>query len=292
MKQQGKLMLGKPSTHIPPSRRGFLAAFASAACLRLHADPLGMPVACQTYPVRDALGKDVDGTLRQLAAIGYRGIEMCSPAGYVSSGFGPLTKVTVEELRQKIRAAGLDCQSCHFQFRELKEKLNERIAFAKALGLRQMVLSSFGLPKDASMADWVAAADELNRIGDRVAKTGLQLGYHNHDMEFREIDGVLIYDRLMQQLDPKLVKMQFQVSVISKGFEAATFMRKYPGRFLSMHLQDWSPAENKEVAIGAGVVNWKGLFTAAKAGGVRNYFVELSMDMLKPSYEYLHELRA
>ena len=286
MEKQGKPM------HTLPTRRGFVAALASAACIRLSADPLGMPVECQTYPVRDALAKDVDGTLRQLASIGYRGIEMCSPQGYVSSGFGPLTKLTAEELRQKIQAARLDCQSCHFQWRELKENLNDRIAFAKALGLRQMVLSSFGLPRDAAMPDWIAAADELNRIGDRVAKTGLQLGYHNHDMEFREIDGTLIYDRLMQQLDPKLVKMQFQVSVISKGFEAAKFMRKYPGRFLSMHLQDWSPSEKKDVAIGAGIVNWKDLFAAAKTGGVRNYFVELNMELLKPSSDYLHELRA
>ena len=276
----------------PISRRVFLSGVGAAACCRLRADPLGMPVACQTYPVRDALGQDLDGTLRRLAAIGYRAIEMCSPAGYVSSGFGPLTRFTAAELQEKIRAAGLDCQSCHFQFRELKESLNDRMAFAKALGLRQMVLSSFGLPRDASLGDWTAAANELNRIGERVSKTGLQLGYHNHDTEFLRIDGVLVYDHLMSQLDPKLVKMQFQVSVISQGFEAAAFLRKYPGRFLSLHLQDWSPAENKQVAIGAGVVNWKDLFAAAKTGGVRNYFVELNMDLLKPSYDYLHELRA
>jgi sugar phosphate isomerase/epimerase len=274
----------------PISRRGFLGT-AAAAGARLFADPLGMPVACQTYPVREALARDFDGTLKQLAAIGYRGIEMCSPSGYVSSGFGPLAKFTGDELRQRIRAAGLDCQSCHFQWREFKENLNDRMMFAKQLGLRQMIVSSFGLPKEASLADWMATADEVNRVGERVAKTGLQLGYHNHDMEFREIEGALIYDRLMERLDPKLVKMQFQVSVISQGFHAATFMRKYPGRFLSLHLQDWSPAEKKQVAIGSGIVNWKELFTAAKTGGVRNYFVELDMDLLKPSYEYLHELR-
>jgi sugar phosphate isomerase/epimerase len=95
----------------------------------------------------------------------------------------------------------------------------------------------------------------------------------------------------MSELDPKLVKMQFQVSVISLGYDAATFFNKYPGRFISMHLQDWSPTEKKQVAIGKGVVDWKKVFTAAKKGGIKNYFVELNLDEMKESYPYLHSLK-
>jgi sugar phosphate isomerase/epimerase len=84
--------------------------------------------------------------------------------------------------------------------------------------------------------------------------------------------------------------MQFQVSVISLGYAAATYLTKYPGRFQSMHLQDWSPAEKKDVAIGQGVVDWKKTFAAAKVGGIQNYFVELDMAYLKASSEYLHGL--
>ena len=119
----------------------------------------------------------------------------------------------------------------------------------------------------------------------------MQLGFHNHDFEFHEIDGVLVYDHLMQTFDPALVKMQFQVSVISLGYQAATYLTKYPGRFLSLHLQDWSPSEKKQVAVGQGIIDWKKLFAAARTGGVRNYFVEMNMDMMKPSYAYLHELK-
>jgi sugar phosphate isomerase/epimerase len=68
-------------------------------------------------------------------------------------------------------------------------------------------------------------------------------------------------------------------------------LAKYPGRFISLHLQDWSPTEKKQVAVGQGVVDWKKLFAAAKTGGVKNYFVELNMDQLKASYPYLHELK-
>jgi len=273
------------------SRRHFLGVLGCAApALRLAADPLGMAIGCQLYPVRDALGQDFEGTLGQLAGIGYRAVEMCSPAGY-ARGFGPLASRKPSEVRQKIQAAGLRCESCHFNFRELKENLDERIAWAKEMGLKQVVCSTFGLKPDSSLADWSRAAGELNKIGEQVHKSGIELGFHNHNFEFQQIDGVLVYDHLMSKLDAKLVKMQFQVSVISLGYEAATYFKKYPGRFISIHLQDWSPADKKQVAVGKGAVDWPALFRAAKTAGVKNYFVELNLDALKESYLYLHDLK-
>jgi sugar phosphate isomerase/epimerase len=272
------------------SRRGFLALGAAAAAARLHADPLGMPIGCQTYPVREALGKDVDGTLKQLAGLGYKMIEMCSPHSYAKSGYGPLLDIKPKDLRDRIHAAGLGCESSHYNVRELKENFDERIAYAKDLGLKQLVIASFGLRRDATIDEWTKAADELNKVAEKVQKAGLRVGFHNHDMEFQKLDGVLIYDKLMQTLDPKLVGMQFQVSVISLGYAAADVMSKYPGRFLSMHLQDWSSTEKKTVPVGQGVVDWKKTFAAAKKGGIKNYFVELPMPMLGPSYTYLHKL--
>jgi sugar phosphate isomerase/epimerase len=272
------------------SRRQFLGAApaALAAARALHADPLGMPIGCQTWPVREALAKDFEGTLRNLAGIGYKTIEMCSPPSYAE--FRPLAGLSAAQMRHTIESAGLRCESCHYDFRELKENLDERMAFAKELGLKQMVLSSFGLPSSAALADYKQAATELNRIGERTQKAGLQLGYHNHNNEFKELEGVLIYDELMRQFDAKLVKMQFQVAVISLGFEAATYLKKYPGRFLSLHLADYSAADKTPVAVGSGVVDWKKLFAAAKTGGVQNYFVEMDLREMKLSYDYLHKL--
>jgi sugar phosphate isomerase/epimerase len=282
------------------SRRQFLgkstATIAAAAYLwpgaqPVRADPLGMPIGCQLYPVGKLVAQDFEGTLRQLATIGYRTIELCSPPSYEKSGFAPLVKMKAAEVRKVIEGAGLRCESCHYQFQELKEKLDDRIAYAKELGLKHMVLSTFGLRQDASMAEWMKAAGELNKIGERTKKEGIQLGFHNHNFEFREIDGVLVYDKLMSEFDPKLVKMQFQVAVISLGYQAATYLKKYPGRFSSLHLADWSSTDKKSVPVGAGVVDWKGLFAAAKTGGVENYFVEMNLDALKASYPYLHELK-
>jgi sugar phosphate isomerase/epimerase len=261
---------------------------AAARCLA-QADPLGLPIGCQTYPVRESIGKDFDGTLRELSGIGFKTIEMCSPPSY-KDGYAPLIGMKASELRKHIQDAGLGCDSCHYGFQELKDTADDRIAFAKELGLKQMVLSSFGL-RNPGLADYARAAGEANKAAEKVHAAGLDFGYHNHDMEFKTMDGVLVYDKLMQEFDPKLVKMQFQVSVISLGYKASDFMTKYPGRFISMHLQDWSADAKKTVPIGEGVVDWKKTFEAAKSGGVKNYFVEMDLADMKASYPYLHNLK-
>lgn len=273
------------------SRRQLLGTSAIALARLLKADPLGLPIGCQVYPVQDSLGKDFEGTLHQIAAAGFKTIEMCSPPSY-KNGFGPLVDMKASRMREIINAAGLRCESCHYGFGEFKESLDDRIAYAKELGLKQMILASFGLPKGAGMADWMQAAGELNKIGEQTRKAGIQLGYHNHTMEFEQIDGTLIYDQLMSAFDASLVKMQFQVKVITLGYQAATYFNKYPGRFISMHLADWSPAEKKMVPLGTGVVDWKTLFAAARKAGVKNYFLDMgSMDSMKASVPYLHTLK-
>lgn len=267
------------------------AGYLARAGAVLEANPFGWPIGCQTWPVRELIGKDFDNTLRQLAADGFEAIEMCSPPGYKAFGFGPLADMKPAEMRKRIQAAGLICESCHFGFGELKDHLDERLAWAKDLGLKQMIISTFMLPKSATLADWMQAADQANKIGAQARAAGIQLGFHNHDFEFAKIDGQLIYDKLMGALDPALVKMQFQVAVIELGYQAVDFFEKYPGRFISMHLADWSPAEKKQVPMGQGAVDWKSLFPAAKKAGVKNYFVEMDPELMKASLPYLHGLR-
>lgn len=280
------------------TRRSFIGkgalAVGAALCAsgrpeHVCANPLGMPVGVQTYIARDQIGKDFTGTLRQLAGMGFQAIEMCSPPGYGKS-WEPLTAFKAAEMREAIRAAGLSCESCHYSFAELQAHLDERIAYAKELGLTQMVVSGFWLKKDASLADWQKAAEACNRMGERTRKAGLQLGFHNHHFEFAEIGGTLIYDELMNKLDPELVKMQFQVAVVNIGHKAVTYFRKYPGRFISLHLADYSPEKKQAVPVGQGVVDWTELFSEARAAGVKNTFVEMGMDLLKPSCDYLRSL--
>ncbi len=248
------------------------------------------PLGFQVYTIREMLVKDFAGTLKMMANLGYSGVEMCSPSGYISSGFEPLVKMKSGDMRKIINDSGLVCESSHFTFGELKDNLDDRIEFAKQLGMSQMICSSFWLPKNATMSDWVKACDQLNEIGTKTNKAGLQMGYHNHHMEFEKIDGVLIYDELMKQLDPDLVKMQFQVAVISIGYKASSYFLKYPKRFISAHLADWSTTENKQVPVGQGVVDWKEFYAAAEKTGVKNFFVEMDLDKFKPSAEYIKSL--
>jgi len=225
-----------------------------------------------------------------MAGLGYQSLEMCSPPGYESSGFGPLIKLKAREMKQIINDSGLICESSHYGMNEFRDHLGERIEFALESGQKQMILSSFWLPEGASMSDWLKAADELNEMGAKAKRAGIQLGFHNHNMEFAKIDGVLIYDALMNQFDPDCIKMQFQVAVIEMGYKASEYFTKYPGRFISAHLADWSATEKKAVAIGQGVVDWKEFFTAAKKSGVKNIFVEMDPATFKDSESYLHNL--
>ncbi len=130
-------------------------------------------------------------------------------------------------------------------------------------------------------------ADEFNKMGEKTRAAGLQLGLHNEGFEVSTVAGQRTYDVLFHMLDPKLVKFQFQCSTISDGFVAADYFTRYPGRFISMHVQDWSPAGKKEVAVGQGVIDWKKTFAAAKIGGIQNYFVEMDLDLMKASVPYL-----
>jgi sugar phosphate isomerase/epimerase len=253
-------------------------------------EPVKMPVGFQSWIVREKIGNDFPGTLKMVADMGYQSVEMCSPVGYESLGFGNLKKYKPKELKKIINDVGLSWPSTHYGMDELRQNIDDRVEFAKESGQAQMILSSFDLPKQATISDWLKAADELNTMGLKASKSGIQMGYHNHDMEFEKIGDTLIYDALMSQLDPAYVKMQFQVAVISKGYKASTYFKKYPGRFISAHLADWSAAEKKQVPIGKGIVDWKEFFATLKTAGVKNFFVEMGIETFKESADYIHSL--
>lgn len=282
------------------SRREFLknaatqaaaAGFLGVAAWDLRANPLGMPIGCQTWPVREMIAKDFPGTIKLLADAGFQAIELCSPAGYAEYGFGGLSKYSGAELRKILGDAGVTCVSSHFTITELRENQAGRIAWAKDVGLAQMLVPSLGGPAKPTMNDVKRAADEYNKMGEQAAKAGIQQGLHNEDFELSTVDGKRTYDILFDLLDPKLVKFQFQVSTISRGYVAAEYFTKYPGRFISMHVQGWSEQAKKIMPVGQDSLDWKKIFTAAKTGGIKNYFVEMNLEMMKASVPYLRNLQ-
>jgi len=250
-----------------------------------------MPIGFQSWAVKDKLSADFPGTLKMMKDMGYSLIEMCSPKGYAQIGFGAFVNMKTADIKKTINDAGMTCPSCHFGSVELTDEnnLNDRIQFAHDLGLTQMICSTFWLPKTATLDDYKASADKLNKAAEKIKAAGIQAGFHNHEFEFATLDAQLIYDALMKEFNPDLVKMQFQTEVINLGYKAADYFKKYPGRFISSHLSDWT-ADKKEVTIGKGVIDWKEFFAAAKVSGVKNFFVEMDLENLKNSPAYIHSL--
>jgi len=285
-----------------------VAGLLAAGVEPLTAAPLGLPIGSQTYPhrmmIRDG---DFPGLLKTLADIGVRQIELCSPMGYTD--FASLSDG--KQVRKILSDHGLGCESAHFSMKELRETQDKSIAWAKEIGITQMITATLGAGNTPSLDDVKKAADEYNTIAAVAAKAGIQQGLHNEGFELSEVDGRRTYDILFELLDPKLVKFQFQMSTIGYGFVAHEYFTKYPGRFISMHLQDvdlnatpppppaGQPARGggrgrgRGVAtpVGKGSIDWVKTFRAAKVGGVKNYFVEQNMDLTRESVAFLKTLK-
>jgi len=287
-----------------------VAGFLSARVAELRANPLGLPIGSQTYPHRQMI-KDGNfaGLLKTLADIGVQSIELCSPFGYAD--FASLSDA--KQVKSIVADHGLKCESAHFSMKELREKQAESMAWAKEVGITQMITATLGAGNNPTLDDVKKAADEYNKIAAVAAKAGIQQGLHNEGFEVSMVDGQRTYDLLMGLLDPKLVKFQFQMSTISQGFVAADYFTKYPGRFFSMHVQDvdmnapvappptpaaGAPAGRAgrgggrpQVAVGKGSIDWIKTFTAAKTGGVKNYFVEQNIELTKESVAALKAMK-
>ena len=156
----------------------------TTGALKLRANPLGMPIGCQTWPVRDLIAKDFPGTLKQLAAAGFKSIELCSPVGYSDNGFGGLAKYKGSELKQMISDAGLSCVSSHFGIDELRKKSGRPHRMGERRRPHANACTSLDGPKTPTMDDVKRAADEYNKMGERAAQAGIQQGLHNESSSF------------------------------------------------------------------------------------------------------------
>ena len=273
------------------SRRQFVASAGCLAAfgLELRANPLGMPIGCQTYPVRTNLAADFPGTIKMLTDAGFQSIELCSPVGYKE--FNGLAKYSGKELRKMLNDMGVTCVSAHFGLRELRDNQAERIAWASDMGMTQMAVASLSGPRNPTLDDVKRVSDEYNKMGELAQKSGIQQTLHNETFETSMEADKRVYDTLFEMLDPKLVKFQFQVSTIAQGFDAVEYFTKYPGRFISMHVQGWSMETKQQMAVGKDSLDWPKIFAAAKRGGIQNYFVEMNYDLMKASVPYLRTLQ-
>ncbi len=277
------------------SSAGFLAASVS----NLSATPLGLPIGSQVWPTRSMI-KDFPAYVKMMADIGVTRLELCSPIGY-GAEFSSLSNG--KELARILADHGMKSESSHFSMEELRKTQQKSIAWAKEVGITQIITATLGGGNNPTLDQVKKAADEYNNIAAISAAAGLQQGLHNEGFEMSMVSGKRTYDLLLELLDPKLVKYQFQMSTITAGFVAAEYFTKYPGRFYSMHLQDINmkapPTATEgasghqrypQVPMGQGSIDWVKTFTAAKIGGVNNYFVEQNWELTQQSVAYVKTL--
>ena len=285
------------------TRREFAATLlAAAGAARLKAAPFGWPIGSQIYPHRMGITSFPDYA-KMMAGLGITRLELCSPIGYREFPYLADGKL----VRKILADHGMKSESSHFSLTELRQKHAESMTWAHDVGIKQAIVASLDdYSGRAFTLDQVKkAAEEYNSISAATATAGLQQGLHNERYELAIIDGVRVYDRLFELLDPKLVKFQFQMSSVTSGVVGAEYFTKHPGRFISMHLQDIDmnapepppPASGRgrggrpQVAVGKGSIDWAATFKAAKIGGVKNYFVEQTLELTKESVAFLKALK-
>ncbi len=221
----------------------------------------------ELYSVRDELHKDLMGTVRAVAKMGYETVEFYSP-------YYAWTPEYAKEVRSMMDDAGVRCLSTHNDGQSFTpEGIAHAIELNHIIGSRFIVFASAGNVK--TLDGWKAVADRLNQGAEKMKSAGIRAGYHNHQLEFKPIDGKRPIEVLAADTTPD-VMLQLDVGTcVEAGSDPVAWVEQNPGRIRSMHCKDWSPERGYKVLLGEGVAPWKKLFEAAeKTGGIEFYLVE------------------
>lgn len=288
----------------------------------------GLPIGLQLYTLAEQAQADLEGTLKAVAAIGFKSIEL---AGYAGR--------TPTQLRAAMDAAGLSTPSAHVQVQaqggesSLDGDLSRLADEAHVLGVKRIVMPIFYAPARFEMKprageafgemlgrvgvamtadDWKFNADFLNAKGAVLNKAGLKLAYHNHNVEFSPLAGGKPgarngYEILLAQTDPTLVEFEMDAGwVAAAGQDPFALLKAHPGRFTAMHVKDIKASTKPNFVfvqdateVGSGMIDWPRLLPAAHAAGVTDFFVEQEppfahsrLESVGISYGYLSKLRA
>jgi len=252
----------------PISRRSFLA-LAAAAPLAAAVAPAAksVPVGLELYSVRDELAKDLPGTVRAVAKMGYEVVEFFSP-------YYNWTPDYAKEVRKLLDDLGIRCPSTHNGANALTpEGLPKAIELNQILGSKYIVQASPG--RAAGTDPWKTVSEHLSRAAEKLKPLGMRAGYHNHKSEFVAVDGKRPMEVIAANT-PREVLLQLDVGTcVEAGADPVAWIKDNPGRIQNLHCKDWSPGEGYHVLFGEGVSPWKKIFEAAESvGGVEYYLIE------------------
>ena len=264
--------MSKSHTH---SRRAILRTLTAAPLGALASAPFvlaqsfagNLPIGLELYSVREGLKNDPKGTLAAVAKMGYDCVEFYAP-------YFEWTPEHAKEVRKQLDDLGLHCYSTHNSSASFTPAGVKKAAeLNKILGTKYIVLAH---PGEVSTIDgWKKIADTLNQADGTMAADGLHAGYHNHDLEWKPVDGQRPMDVLAAGTS-KDIMLQLDVGTcVETGSDPVAWIEKNPGRIRSLHLKDWSKEKGYKVLFGEGAVKWKPILAAArKVGGVEYFLIE------------------
>jgi sugar phosphate isomerase/epimerase len=250
---------------------------------------MATPISLQLYTVRDLTAKDFAGTVKKVAEIGYRNVEM--------AGYGNLK--TAQEARKALDDAGLKVSGSHAPIDDLEKNLDKVLDENEALGSTNLICPWMPEDRRKDAAGWKACAASLNKIGRACHERGVDFAYHNHSFEFQKFDGKTGLDILFENTEPHLVKAEIDVYWVQHGGEnPVDRIYKLGERVILLHLKDMVAGDDKKFApVGTGIVDFKAILTAAEKVGVKYGAVEQDncydmspLDAIKTSFQNLQKL--
>ncbi len=254
------------------TRRHLLAGAGGVAALALT--DLGIApafaaqlkaIGIQLYTVRDLFQKDPVATLEAIAKIGYREVE------YGGGGYDAMDHAM---LRRTTDRLGLKAPSAHISYDALLQHFDQSVTMAKTLGADTVVLP-YMTDEHRTEAGWNAALPNIARFGADLKKAGLGFAYHNHDFEFTiKPGGVSLYDRLVKETDPALVKLELDLYwAVHAGEDPKALIERLGPRLYAYHVKDMR-ADRSMTAVGQGTIDFGALFRLRAGAGVRHFYVE------------------
>ncbi len=246
-----------------------------------------IPIALQMYTVRDVAAEDFLGALRQVAEIGYAGVELAGTFG-----------LSADELKAALDDLGLRVAGSHIGLQLLENDLPGIIEYNRAIGNPYIIVPAVPPERRRTLDDWRALAELFNQIGREVKQAGMQFCYHNHAFEFEIFDGKFAFDWLYEWTDPDLVKAEIDTYWVQyAGQDPAAYIRKYAARTELVHLKDMEAGEERFFAeVGEGTMDWPTIFEAAEAAATQWYVVEQdrcrrpSMESARISFQNLKRM--
>lgn len=264
------------------SRKSFMKASALALVTPMFSK-LEWPemkvskIGIQLYTVRDAISKDLEGTLKKVADIGYKEVELF---GYSDGKFFGKTN---KEFKALLAKYNLKPVSGHYGAGvengkakgTLSNDWQRAVDDAAEMGQKYVVCAYLTPNERKSIDDYKRYVDLFNKSGEIAKKAGLQFAYHNHDFEFQQLNNELPYNYIAGKTDPSLVKLELDLYwVVRAGLDPVTLFKQYPGRFPLWHVKDMDKGDKSFAEVGTGSINFKQIFASSKLAGLKNFFVE------------------